>query len=75
MAADTGTPDSGYINWPPVAKGTAQRLGSDGHADRHGPGRAMDRMRLTLRAYEQRDERRRALYAWIAARAVLSSRL
>jgi hypothetical protein len=35
----------------------------------------MDRMRLTLAAYEQREARRAALYEWIAARAVLRSKL
>jgi hypothetical protein len=30
-------------------------------------------MRLALRAYEQREERRAALYHWLAARAAVGS--
>lgn len=72
MSADAGTPDSGYVNWPPPSTQTARRLGLGGSAGRRATGRAMDRVRLTLRAYEQREERRAALYAWMAARAMVS---
>ncbi len=44
------------------------------HAGRHATGRAVDRMRLALRAYDQRAERRAALDGWLAACAALSSR-
>jgi hypothetical protein len=72
MAAGAETSDSGYTNRPAMRAQAARRLRLDAGAGRHSTGRAVDRMRLTLRAYEQREERRVALYSWLAARAVFS---
>ena len=38
------------------------------------PGRAVDRMLLALRAYEQRAQRRAALHAWLLARNAPTNR-
>jgi hypothetical protein len=74
MAAKAATPDPGYTNQPSILNEAPQRLRLDPQARRHATGRAVDRMRLALRAYDQRAERRAALHRWLAARAALSSR-
>jgi hypothetical protein len=68
MAAELATSESGYTNRPSVRIQAPQRLRLDGG----GAGRAVDRMRLALHAYEQRAERRAALHGWLAARAALT---
>ena len=69
MAAEVSTLDSGYTNRPPIHAQAPWRVRLDPHAGRQATGRAVDRMRLTLRAYEQRAQRRAALHGWLAARA------
>ena len=69
MAADAAASESGYINRPSSRAQVPRRL----RLDSRSTGRAVDRMRLALRAYEQREERRAALYGWLAARAALAS--
>jgi hypothetical protein len=73
MAAEVATPDSGYTNRPPIHAHASRRVRLDNHAGQQATGRAVDRMRLALRAYEQRTQRRAALHGWLAARAALSS--
>jgi hypothetical protein len=74
MAAMVATSDSGYTNRPPIHAQPPRRVRVDNHAGQQATGRAVDRIRLALRAYEQRAQRRAALHRWLAARAALSSR-
>jgi hypothetical protein len=74
MAAEVQTPDGGYTNRPPIHASGVWRIRVDNHAGRQATGRAVDRMMLALRAYEQRAQRRAALHGWLAARTALTSR-
>jgi hypothetical protein len=69
LAADESTAGSGYTNRPSIRSQAPRRLRLESSAG----GRAVDRMRLALHAYEQRAEQRAALRGWLAARAALSS--
>jgi hypothetical protein len=51
MAAEDATPDSGYTNRPPIHVSARRRGRADRDAARAVTGRAVDRMRLALRAY------------------------
>jgi hypothetical protein len=73
MAAAVNTPDPGYTNRPPIDPQAPWQVPRDIHAGRQVTGRAVDRMRLALRAYEQRAQRRAALHRWLAARMALTS--
>ena len=74
MAAEVETGAASYTNRPPIHGQGAWRVRLDDHAGRQATGRAVDRMRLALRAYEQRAQRRAALHGWFAARTALTSR-
>jgi hypothetical protein len=74
MGAEVQTPDSGYTNQPPILAQARWRVCLDHHAGRRGTGRAVDRVRLALQAYEQRAQRRAALHGWLVARGALTSR-
>lgn len=74
MATEVETADSGYTNRPSIHAQAPWRVRLDNHAGRHATGRAVDRMRLALRAYEQRAQRRAALRGWLVARAELTGR-
>jgi hypothetical protein len=75
MSADVASPDSGYTNRAPIRAQAERCLRRDDGSGRHAGGRAVDRVRLTLHAYEQREARRAELYAWVVARAAFSSGL
>jgi hypothetical protein len=74
MAAEIETADPGYTNRPPIHLQAPWQVRLDKHAGRQATGRAVDRMRLALQAYEQRAQRRAALHGWLAARIALTSR-
>ena len=73
MAAEVDTADPGYTNRRPVHAQAPWQLPLENHAGRQATGRAVDRMRLALRAYEQRAQRRAALHRWLAARVTLTT--
>jgi hypothetical protein len=74
MAAEVQTADAGYTNRPPVHAQALWRVRLENHAGRQATGRAVDRMRLALQAYDQRVQRRAALHGWLVARRALTSR-
>ena len=74
MAADIEPTDPGYANRAPMHFRAPWRARSNDQAGRPAAGRAVERMRLVLQAYEQRAQRRAALHAWLAARVALSGR-
>ncbi|MGB9184526.1 MAG: hypothetical protein WCB67_10695 [Solirubrobacteraceae bacterium] len=74
MAAAVETADPGYTNRPPIYAQASWRVRLDTNAGRQATGRAVDRMRLALRAYEQRAARRAALHGWLAAHPPLTSK-
>jgi hypothetical protein len=74
MAAEIETAESGYTNRPPIHLQAPWRVRLDSYAGRQATGRAVDRMRLALRAYEQRAQRKAALHGWLAARLAVTSR-
>ena len=73
MAAEAQALDAGYTNRPSIHAQARWRVRLENHR-REATGRAVDRMLLTLRAYEQRAQRRAALDGWLLARSALSSR-
>jgi hypothetical protein len=73
MAAEVQTADGGYTNRPTPAQ-ELWRVRADNHAGRQATGRAVDRMMVALRAYEQRAQRRAALHGWLVARTALTGR-
>jgi hypothetical protein len=74
MAAGAETGDAGYTNRPSIHAQALWRIRPENHAAREATGRAVDRMLLALRAYEQRAQRKAALHSWLVARSALSSR-
>jgi hypothetical protein len=72
MAEEART--AGYTNRPPSGAQTVWRVRLERHPGGQATGRAVDRMVLALRAYEQRAQRRAALQAWLAARGGLAAR-
>jgi hypothetical protein len=74
MAAEIQTTDAGYTNRPPIDPAARWQVRVEKHAGRQATGRAVDRMRLALRAYEQRAQRRATLHGWLVARSALTSR-
>jgi hypothetical protein len=74
MAAEVQTADGGYTNRPPIHALAPWRVRLENHAGRQATGRAVDRMLLALRVYEQRSQRRAALHGWLVARSALTSR-
>ena len=69
MAGEMATSDSGYTNRQSRRAQGPLRLALEASAGGQATGRAVDRVRLALRVYEQRAERRAALHGWLAARA------
>jgi hypothetical protein len=60
-----------YVNRAPGARGIWRgRL--DTASGRHTTGRAVDRMLVALRAYEQRAQRHAQMHAWLVARRASS---
>jgi hypothetical protein len=74
MAAEVQTADAGYTSRPPIHAQTLWRVRLENHAGRQATGRAVDRMMLAIRAYEQRAQRKAALHGWLVARSALTSR-
>jgi hypothetical protein len=74
MAAEGQTGETGYTNRPPIHAQAPWRVRLENHAGRQATGRAVDRMLLALRGYEQRAQRRAALHGWLVARRALSSK-
>jgi hypothetical protein len=72
MAAAVETAEPGYTNWRPIHAEAPWGVRLDPHGGRQGTDRAVDRMRLALRAYEQRAQQRAALHGWLAARMTLT---
>jgi hypothetical protein len=72
MAAEAKRADDGYTNRPPIHAREVWRAGQNSQAGQ-ATGRAVDRMLLALRAYEQRAQRRAALHGWLVARRALST--
>jgi hypothetical protein len=70
MAAEVQKADGGYTNRPPIHPREVWGVGQNSHAGQ-ATGRAVDRMLLALRAYEQRAQRRAALHGWLLARRAL----
>jgi hypothetical protein len=73
MAAGVQTADAGYTNQPSIHAQARRRIRVENHAGRQATGRAVDRMFLVLRAYEQRAQRRAALQGWLLARSAITS--
>ena len=67
------TGDAGYTNQPSIHAQARWRVRLESHARGQATGRAVDRMLLALRAYEQRAQRRAALHAWLLARGAPTS--
>jgi hypothetical protein len=74
MAAEGQTADAGYTNRPPIHAQALWRVRVEHPPGRQATGRAVDRMLLALRAYEQRAQRRAALHGWLVARHALAGR-
>jgi hypothetical protein len=74
MAAEVQTGDAGYKNRPPTHARAMWRVRLENDPGRNATGRAVDRMLLALRAYEQRAQGRAALHGWLVARSALTSR-
>jgi hypothetical protein len=74
MAAEVQTADAGYTNRPPIHVHGRWRVCLESHAGGQATGRAVDRVMLALRGYEQRAESRAALHSWLVARNALASR-
>jgi hypothetical protein len=74
MAAEVQTADAGYTNRPPTHAHGRWRVCLEGHTGGQTTGRAVDRVMLALRAYEQRTQRRAALHSWLVARNAVASR-
>lgn len=75
MTAELSTVETTqYTNRPPrpLAGGRSSGAGTCGPTARREQPRAVDRILLCLRAYEQRAASRAALHGWIAARAALA---
>jgi hypothetical protein len=68
MELDVESARAGYINRLPAHGATVWRGRLETRSGRHATGRAVDRMLLALRAYEQRAQRRAALRDWLIAR-------
>ena len=73
MAAEVQIGDAGYTNRPSIHAQARWRVRLENHAGRQATGRAVDRMLLALRAYEQRAQRRAALHAWLLAHSAATS--
>ena len=74
MALEAHSGGGGYTNRPSIHARARWRVRLENHAGRRATGRAVDRMLLALRAYEQRAQRRAALHAWLLARSAPTSR-
>ena len=74
MSVELQTGDAGYTNRPSIHAQARWRVRLENHAGREATGRAVDRMLLALRAYEQRAQRTAALHSWLLARSALTSR-
>jgi hypothetical protein len=59
---------AGYINRHSERGRAAMQDRLAAHARQSGTGRAVDRMLLVLRAYEQRAQNRAALHVWMMSR-------
>ena len=73
MTAELSTVEAmRYTNRPPRPLPADRCPGAPGESGRRSDVRAMDRILLCLRAYEQRAASRAALREWIAARAAVA---
>ena len=68
MDCDVASAPATYLNRPPGPPRALWRTRLQTTPARPGTGRAVDRMLVALRAYEQRAERRASLRAWLIAR-------
>jgi len=74
MAAEVQTAEAGYTNRAPIHAHAVWRVRLENHAGGQATGRAVDRMMVALRAYEQRAQRRAALHSWLVARNAVTGR-
>jgi hypothetical protein len=72
MDLEVESAPAAYINRAPGHTRAIWRGRLEAGSGRHTTGRAVDRMLIAFRAYEQRAQRRAAMHAWLIARHAAS---